>query len=210
VSGTLREIKRGDRRRVMEVIIEADAVDTYRDFGKMDPSTADAEAVKNRILEGGCWAFIKQRPYDIVADPKDSAKAIFVSAMNTAPLSAEVEFILKDRMEAFQAGINALGKLTSGKVHVSYAKTGNSIFSSVQNAELHQVSGPHPAANVGVHIHHIDPINIGERVWTVGPEDVATIGELFLTGKFNAVRTIAVVGTAAENRNYYRTKIGAN
>src|SRR5690606_5998667 len=100
VSGTLREIKRGDRRRVMEVIIEADAVDTYRDFGKMDPSTADAEAVKNRILESGCWAFINQRPYDIVADPKDSAKAIFVSAMNTAPLSAEVEFILKDRMEA--------------------------------------------------------------------------------------------------------------
>src|SRR5690606_39670066 len=130
VSGTLREIKRGDRRRVMEVIIEADAVDTYRDFGKMDPLTADAEAVKNKILESGCWAFLNQRPYDIVADPKDSPKAIFVSAMNTAPLSADVEFILKDRMEAFQTGLNALTRLTAGKVHVSVGKNGGSAFSN--------------------------------------------------------------------------------
>ena len=210
VSGTVREIKRGDRRRVMEVIIEADAVDTYRDFGKMDPLTADAEAVKNRILESGCWAFIKQRPYDIVADPKDAPKAIFVSAMNTAPLSADVEFILKNKTEAFQVGLNALTRLTAGKVHVSVSKTGKSVFGNLKNVELHQVTGPHPAANVGVQIHHIDPINQGERVWTVGPEDVAIIGELFLTGKFNAERTIAVVGSAAENRQYYRTKIGAN
>lgn len=210
VSGTVREIKRGDRRRVLEVIIEADAVDSYKDFGKLDPLNADAEAVKNKILESGCWAFLNQRPYDIVADPKDSPKAIFVSAMNTAPLSADVEFILKDKMEAFQTGLNALTRLTAGKVHVSVGKTGGSVFSNLQNVEVHQVSGPHPAANVGVQIHHIDPINIGERVWTVGPEDVAIIGELFLTGKFNAVRTIAVAGSAAENRQYYRTKIGAN
>ena len=210
VSGTVREIKRGDRRRVLEVIIEADAVDSYKDFGKLDPLTADAEAVKNKILESGCWAFLNQRPYDIVADPKDSPKAIFVSAMNTAPLSADVEFILKDKMEAFQTGLNALTRLTAGKVHVSVGKNGGSAFSNLKNVEVHQVSGPHPAANVGVQIHHIDPINIGERVWTVGPEDVAIIGELFLTGKFNAVRTIAVAGSAAENRQYYRTKIGAN
>ena len=210
VSGTVREIKRGDRRRVLEVIIEADAVDSYKDFGKLDPLTADAEAVKNKILESGCWAFLNQRPYDIVADPKDSPKAIFVSAMNTAPLSADVEFILKDRMEAFQTGLNALTRLTAGKVHVSVGKNGGSAFSNLKNVEVHQVSGPHPAANVGVQIHHIDPINIGERVWTVGPEDVAIIGELFLTGKFNAVRSIAVAGSAAENRQYYRTKIGAN
>lgn len=209
VSGTLKEIKRGDKRRIMEIILEADAADSYREFGTMDPLTADAEAVKNRILESGCWAFVNQRPYDIVADPKDTPKAIFVSAMNTAPLSADVEFILKDKMEAFQTGLNALSKLTPGKVHVSFEK-GDSAFSGLKNVETHTVSGPHPAANVGVQIHKIDPINIGERVWTINPEDVATIGELFLTGKFNAVRTIAVVGTEAKDRKYFRTKIGAN
>ncbi|GAB2768155.1 Na(+)-translocating NADH-quinone reductase subunit A [Salinimicrobium soli] len=209
VSGTLKEVKRGEKRRIMEVVIEADATDTYRDFGTLDPVSADANAVKEKMLNSGAWAFINQRPYDIIADPKDNPKAIFVSAMNTAPLSADVEFILKDRMDAFQAGLNALGKLTSGKVHVSVAKD-SSLFSGLKNVEMHKVSGPHPAANVGVQIHHIDPINIGERVWTVNPEDVATIGELFLTGKFNAVRTIAVAGTEAKDRKYFRTKIGAN
>ncbi|MFD0976406.1 Na(+)-translocating NADH-quinone reductase subunit A [Salinimicrobium gaetbulicola] len=209
VSGTLKEIKRGDKRRIMEIILEADATDSYKEFGTMDPLTADAEAVKNRILESGCWAFVSQRPYDIVADPKDTPKAIFVSAMNTAPLSADVEFLLKDKMDAFQAGLNALSKLTAGKVHVSYAN-GSSAFKGLQNVETHMVSGPHPASNVGVQIHNIDPINIGERVWTVNPEDVAIIGELFLTGKFNAERTLAVVGTEAKDRKYFKTKIGAN
>lgn len=210
VSGTLREIKRGEKRRIMEVIIDADPQDTYREFGTMDPLTADSVDVKNRILESGCWAFVNQRPYDIVADPKDAPKAIFVSAMNTAPLSADVEFILQDRLEAFQVGLNALTKLTRGKVHLSVAKKGSSSLKGMKNVELHEVSGPHPAANVGVQIHHVDPINMGERVWTVGPEDVANIGELFLTGKFNAVRTVAVAGSSAENRKYFRTKIGAN
>lgn len=209
VSGTLKEIKRGEKRRIMEVILEADSADSYREFGVTDPVSADAEAVKNRILESGCWAFINQRPYDIIADPKDTPKAIFVSAMNTAPLSADVDLILKDRIEAFQAGINALTKLTPGKVHVSVEK-GSTLFSGLKNAELHNVSGPHPAANVGVQIHNIDPVNAGERVWTVNPEDVANIGDLFLTGKFTATRTVAVVGTEAKDRKYFRTKIGAN
>lgn len=209
VSGTLKEIKRGDKRRIMEIILEADAADSYREFGTLDPVSSSAEAVKERILESGCWAFINQRPYDVVADPKDTPKAIFVSAMNTAPLSADVEFLLKDKMEAFQAGLNALTKLTPGKVHVSFAN-GSSAFNGLKNVETHEVSGPHPAANVGVQIHKVDPINMGDRVWTVNPEDVATIGELFLTGKFNAVRTIAVAGTEAKDRKYFRTKIGAN
>ncbi|HET8753002.1 MAG TPA: Na(+)-translocating NADH-quinone reductase subunit A [Salinimicrobium sp.] len=212
VSGILKEIKRGAKRRIMEVIIEADETDSYREFGTMDPLSASPEEVKSRILETGCAAFINQRPYDIVADPKDTPKAIFVSAMNTAPLSADVEFILKDKMEAFQAGLNALTRLTPGKVHVCVSKKGNSELKNLVNVEVHNVSGPHPAANVGVQIHHIDPINSGDRVWSVGPEDVAIIGELFLTGKFNAYRTIAVAGSEAakENRKYFRTKIGAN
>ena len=210
VSGTLLEIKRGEKRRIMEVVVEADSSDSYREFGKLDPLSSDAGAVKERLLESGCWAFINQRPYDIVADPDDTPKAIFVSAMNTAPLSADVEFILQDKMEAFQTGINALSKLTPGKVHVSIASGKGTAFKGLKNAEIHQVSGPHPAANVGVQIHKIDPINMGERVWTVKPEDVAIIGELLLSGKYNPQRTVAVTGSEAKNRKYFRTIIGAN
>lgn len=210
VSGTVLEIKRAERRRIVEVIIEAHPTDSFHEFGILDPANATSEEVKERMSISGCWAFINQRPYDIVADPRDTPKAIFVSAMNTAPLSGDVEFILKDRAEYFQAGLTALSKLTSGKVHVSVDKKGNSAFKSLDNVEIHNVSGPHPAANVGVQIHHIDPINTGERVWTVGPEDVANIGEVFLTGKYNAVRTVAVAGSEAKNRKYFRTKIGAN
>ena len=208
VSGTLLEIKRGQKRKIMEVIVEADPTDSYRDFGVMDPG-GDAEAVKNRIMESGCGAFFTQRPYQMAIDPADTPKAIFVSALNTAPLSADVGFILKDRLKEFQAGLDALTKLTPGKVHVSVDGKNNS-FGSLRNVEVHNVYGPHPAANVGVQIHKIDPISAGERVWTINPEDVANIGDLFLTGRYTAVRTVAVVGTEAKDRKYFRTKIGAN
>ncbi len=210
VSGTLKEIKRGAKRRIMEVVIEADPQDSYKDFGKMDASSADPEAVKNRILESGCAAFLKQRPYDIIADPKDTPKAIFISAVNTAPLAEDVAFLLKDKLEAFQEGINALRKLTPGKVHLSVDASASEAFGKVKGAEVHHVYGPHPAGNVGVQIHKIDPINIGERVWTINPEDVAIIGNLFLNGKYDAERTIAVTGSEAKNRKYFRTKIGVN
>lgn len=210
VSGTLKEIKRGDKRRIMEIVIEADPEDNYKDFGKMDAAGTDAEAVKKRILESGCGAFINQRPYDIVADPKDTPKAIFVSAVTTAPLAPDWGFILKDKVEAIQEGINALQKLTPGKVHLSVDESSAKFLGNLKGVELHHVSGPHPAGNVGVQIHKIDPINQGERVWTVNAEDLAIIGNLFLTGRYEADRTIAVTGSEAKDRKYYQTKIGAN
>ncbi len=210
VSGTLKEIKRAEKRRIIEVIIDADPTDTYKDFGKMNASTATAEAVKNRILESGCGAFIKQRPYDIVADPKDTPKAIFISVVSTAPLSADLGFVLKDKVAAFQEGINALQKLTPGKVHVSVDATSEALLSGITGAVIHKVSGPHPAGNVGVQIHKIDPVNIGDRVWTVGAEDVAIIGNVFLTGEYHADRTIALAGSEAKEHKYYTIKIGSN
>ncbi|TRO64039.1 Na(+)-translocating NADH-quinone reductase subunit A [Christiangramia sabulilitoris] len=210
VSGVLKEIKRGDKRRILEIIIEADVEDTYRDFGKMDASKADAKDVKERILESGCGAFIIQRPYDIVADPKDTPKAIFISAVTTAPLAADKGFIIKDKIEAFQEGINALRKLTPGKVHVSVDDSSAEYLKNIQGVELHHVKGAHPAGNVGVQIHKIDPLNRGERVWTVGVEDVAIIGNVFLTGQYRAERTIAVTGSEAKDRKYYHGIIGGN
>ncbi|BAO55327.1 Na(+)-translocating NADH-quinone reductase subunit A [Nonlabens marinus] len=210
VSGTLTEIVRGAKRRIMEVRITADAVDEFVDYGVLDPGTADAAAIKTRLLESGCWPFIIQRPYDIVASAEDTPKSIFVSAYTTAPLAGDADYIVAQKKEAFQAGITALSRLTSGKVHVGIGK--DSAIGSVSHAEVHTVKGPHPAGNVGVQIHKIDPINFGEKVWVVGAEDVATIGNLFLTGRFHAERTVALVGTEVPDadRKYYRTTIGAN
>ncbi|MDT0641676.1 Na(+)-translocating NADH-quinone reductase subunit A [Zunongwangia sp. F363] len=210
VSGTLKEIKRGAKRRILEIIIEADPEDTYKDFGKMDASASGPEKVRARILESGCGAFINQRPYDIIADPKDSPKAIFVSAVSTAPLAPDAGFVLKDKVAAFQEGINALRKLTDGKVHLCVDESSAKVLKDIKGVELHHVSGPHPAGNVGVQIHKIDPLNSGERVWTVAAEDLTIIGNVFLTGKYIADRTVAVTGSEAKNRKYYKSKIGGN
>lgn len=210
VSGTLKDIVRGDRRRPLEIIIEADKEIVYKDFGVLDVASSDVETIKNRIFEGGCGAFIKQRPYDIVADPEDVPRDIYISACDTSPLAADAEFYLEDQQKEFQAGIDALAKMTSGKVYLGLKKNSTSFLKNVKNIEVIEVSGKHPAGNVGVQIHKTKPINKGERIWTVGPEDVAIIGRLLLTGRFDPRRTIAVGGSDAKERKYYRTMIGAS
>ncbi|MDG3580771.1 Na(+)-translocating NADH-quinone reductase subunit A [Galbibacter pacificus] len=210
VSGTLKEIRRGAKRRILEVVIEADSADTYKEFGQKDVEKMSGDEVKEHLLEGGCWPFIKQRPYDIVANPEDTPKAIFISGLSTAPLAADVEFVLEKRKEEFQFGLQAISKLTTGKTHLCVDKKSASFLNEVKGVQLHTVSGPHPAGNVGVQIHHIDPINSGERVWVVSPEDVAIIGSFFKTGKFDATRVVAVAGTEAPKAQYFRFKIGTN
>lgn len=210
VSGTLKEIKRAEKRRIIEVIVDADPTDSFKDFGKMNAASSSEEAVKSRLFESGCGAFLNQRPYDIVADSTDTPKAIFISAVSTAPLAADLGFVLKDKVAAFQEGINALQKLTPGKIHLSVDDSSEAILKGITGVELHKVTGPHPAGNVGVQIHKIDPINMGEKVWTVGAEDVSIIGNVFLTGQYHADRTIALTGSEAKDRKYYKIKIGAN
>jgi Na+-transporting NADH:ubiquinone oxidoreductase subunit A len=210
VSGTLTEIVRGAKRRIMEVRVTPDETNAAIDHGAKNVSQLQADQVRATLLESGCWPFIIQRPYDIIANSEDTPKSIFVSAYTTAPLAGDAEFIVSGKKEAFQAGITALSKLTPGKVYLATGK--NSALRDIQNAEVFSVKGPHPAGNVSVHIQKKDPINMGDRVWTVGAEDVATIGNLFLTGQFKPERTVALAGTDAEEskRKYYRTIIGAN
>lgn len=210
VSGVIKEIVRGYRRRVMQIVIEADEEIEYKDFGKLNVSSADAAAIKDRIFESGCGAFIKQRPYDIVANPDDEPRDIYISACDTAPLAADSEFILENQKEEFQTGIDALAKLTSGKVYLAVRQGSSSFLKHTDNVEIIEVFGKHPAGNIGVHVNDTNPINKGERVWTVGPEDVAIIGRLFLTGHFDAQRTVAVAGSDAKDKKYFKTIVGAS
>lgn len=209
VSGELVEILRGARRRILTVKILADKEQVYQEAKILDIDKVDAESIKKHLLESGCWPFVKQRPYDIVANPDATPKAIFISGYNTAPLAADIDYVLKGKEKELQAAINALGKMTPGKVHVSIGNSATSPFSGLTGIEIHKVSGPHPAGLVGTQINKLNPINKGEVVWTATPQDLVIIGEFLLTGKFNAERTVALVGSSVKTPKYYTTKIGA-
>jgi Na+-transporting NADH:ubiquinone oxidoreductase subunit A len=168
----------------------------------------EATDVKKYLLESGCWPFVKQRPYDVIADPNSTPKAIFISGFNTAPLAADVPFILSSQKENFQNGIDVLAKLAP-KIHLSVDASSVSFLNEVSNVEVHRFKGPHPAGNVGVQIHHIDPVNAGETVWVVGPADVARIGAFFSTGVFDASQIVAVVGPVVKSPTYFKSRIGA-
>jgi Na+-transporting NADH:ubiquinone oxidoreductase subunit A len=209
VSGEIIEISRGEKRKILAIKIQADKEQTYQDNGALNVESASAEDIKSKLLTSGCWPFIKQRPYDVIANPDKSPKAIFISGFASAPLAANLNFTLQEKETELQAALTALSKLTEGEVHVSVGKHGNSPFESLKDITLHNVSGPHPSGNVGTQINKIDPVNKGEVVWTINAQDLVIIGELLLTGKFNAERIVALVGSSVEKPRYLVTKIGS-
>jgi Na+-transporting NADH:ubiquinone oxidoreductase subunit A len=209
VSGEIIEITRGEKRRILELKIKADKDLTFFEHKKLNLDRANSEDIKSFLLSSGCWPFVKQRPYDVIADPNRTPKSIFVSAHATAPLAAEYNFTLKGKEAELQSAVTVLSKLTDGSVHVGISKDSHSPFSNLEDVVIHRLSGPHPSGNVGTLINKIDPVNKGETVWTVAPQDLIIIGELLLTGKFNAERTIAMVGSQIEQPRYLTTRIGS-
>jgi Na+-transporting NADH:ubiquinone oxidoreductase subunit A len=208
VSGEIVEILRGDKRKVLSVKIQADKTQEFHDFGILN-DTANADVIKARLFESGAWAFVKQRPYDVIAKPTGEPKSIFISGYASAPLAADLDYTLAGKEAELQAAVSALAKLTTGQVHVSIGKKSNSPLANLKDITLHKVSGPHPSGNVGTQINKLDPINKGEVIWTVSPQDLVIIGELLLTGKFNAERIIAFAGSSVKKPRYFKTKIGA-
>ncbi|MEO0506080.1 MAG: Na(+)-translocating NADH-quinone reductase subunit A [Bacteroidota bacterium] len=208
VSGELVEIVRGSRRKILTLKILADKTQEFVQHKMFDVKEADAETVRAFLLKSGLWAFIKQRPYDIIANPDATPKAIFVSGLSTAPLAADMDYVLQGKEAELQAAVDALSALTPGKIHVSVGSNGSPL-AQLSNVSVHSVSGPHPAGLVGTQINKIDPINKGEVVWTITPQDLVIIGETLLTGKFNAERVIALGGSVVKSPKYYTTKIGA-
>lgn len=212
VSGTVKSIVRGAKRRILEVLITADAENTFLDAGLAKSSSMSEEEVKEKMLASGLWPFIKQRPIDVVADPANEPKAIFVSAFDSSPLAPDFDYVMHGRGEEFQEGLNVLSKLTKGKVHLTLNGKGTSddAFKSAQGVQINTITGKHPAGNVGTQIHHIDPVNKGEFVWTVNAQDVAIIGRYFLSGKLDLRKTIALSGSEIKNPQYYDVVIGTN
>ncbi|PTN07858.1 Na(+)-translocating NADH-quinone reductase subunit A [Mangrovibacterium marinum] len=210
VSGTVKTINRGERRKILEVIVEADGKNEFASFTKADPAKLSKEEIVAQLLNSGLWPFIKQRPYGTIAKPSDQPKNIFISGFDSSPLAPDYEFIFKDQIASIQTGINALAKLTDGKVYLGLpGKVSNSIFSGLKNVETNSFSGPHPAGNVGIQIHKTAPVNKGEVVWTTSIQALAYMGRLFETGQVDFSRTIALAGSEVKAPQYYQTIHGA-
>ena len=210
VSGKISAIVRGERRRILKFVIEANDKNEYETFKQGKPEDLSKEEIIENILKSGAWAFIRQRPFAIIAKPTETPRDIFITSFDSAPLAADVNFVIKDDFSAFQTGVNALAKLTDGKVYLGIkAEDLTSPFTNTANVVKTEFKGPHPVGNVGVQINKVKPVNKGEVVWTLNAADVVIIGRLFETGNFDAKRIIALAGSEVKTPQYYKTIIGA-
>jgi len=211
VSGTITSLVRGAKRKLLEIIIESDGKGESVDFGSKNIESLKREEIISKMLESGIWPLVRQRPYSIIADPKAEPKAIFVSAFSSVPLAPDFDLIVHGQGEEFQAGLDVLSKLTSGKVHlnVDSKNTTSKVFLNSKNVQINKFSGPHPAGNVSVHVNRVDPINKGELIWYAGPQEVISIGKFFLNGKIESKRIFAITGSEVNNPKYYKSYIGA-
>lgn len=205
VSGKVTAVQRGDRRKVLSIQVEA-AGNDYADFGKINLEKASADEVLKLLLDAGLFAYINQRPYAVVANPEDKPKAIFCSTFCDMPLAADFEVALKGNEQAFQAGINALAKIAP--VYLGAKRAAAVAILKAENATVTVFDGKCPAGNVGVQINHLAPVNKGEVVWTIGPEELIFIGKLVLTGKVDFSRVIAVAGSEIQKPAYAKVKVG--
>ena len=206
-AGKVVSVNRGERRKILEVVIEVGMQADSLPFKASAPFKLSAAEIKEQLLNSGLWPFIRRRPYGIIASPAEQPKAIFVSTFDTSPIAPDYNFVIEGQLGTFQTGIDALAKL-AGK-NVQLGVNDKSVFTNIKNADIHRFSGPHPAGNVGVQIHHVSPINKGEVVWTVNPQDVLFIGRLFETGKLDFTKVYALTGPEIERPKYLQTLLGA-
>ena len=204
VSGTVSEVVRGERRKVLCVRVDADAQQEQVDFGKKDVEKMDGKAVIDALLDAGIFGYINQLPYAVSTNPSQMPKAVFVSALRDMPLAGSFEFEVKGQEGDFQTGLTALSKIAK-----TYLGCGvHSSFENYQNVEVNIFDGPCPAGNVGVQVNHLDPVNKGEVVWTVEPTAVLFIGRLFNTGKVDLRRTVALCGSEVKAPAYVDMLVG--
>ena len=208
VSGVVTSVERGARRKVMNIVMEAAAEQDYEEFGKQDVARMNADRVKELLLQSGMFAFIKQRPYDVIADPAVAPRAIFVSAFDSNPLAPEFEFALKGEEANFQTGLDALAKIAKTYLGIS-VKQKSAALTQAKNVTITAFDGPNPAGNVGVQINRVAPVVKGETVWTIDPQAVIFIGRLMNTGRVDMTRTVAVTGSEVLKPAYTKLRVGA-
>jgi Na+-transporting NADH:ubiquinone oxidoreductase subunit A len=207
VSGEVVEIVRVEKRRISEIKILADKKIEFKQFDVSNQNTK--EGIKEILLESGCWSYIRQRPFDVIPDITATPKAIFVSLFDTAPLAPDYDFVLKNKKVELKKGLEVLATLSGGNLQIGVPNSNTlETIGNLSGASVNEFKGPHPAGNVGIHIHHISPILPGQSVWYINPQDVCIIGNLFLTGKYDATRIIALGGSGVVDPQYYEVLTG--
>lgn len=208
VSGIINEIIKSEKKEILSIKIKSSSSQNFLKHPIIDLKKVNSDEIKIYFYKTGLFPFIEQRPYGIIANPNDTPKEIVISGINSAPLSPDIDFILQGKKTELQMALTALKKMTTGKVHVTI-KNKNSIFNSLKDIEIHYGSGPHPIGNVSIQIEKINPINKGEKIWTIHAEDLVVIGEMISKGIFNLERIIAISGSKVKNPHYKKVISGA-
>lgn len=200
VSGTVKEVRRGERRHIDAIVIVPD--------GKAETVTLDTKQPAEQVLlASGLWVMMRQRPYDVVPAPGIKPRDVFVTAFDSAPLAPDLDVVLGDKRKYIAKGVEILNGMTDGKVYVS-VREGQSI--EAPGAEVNTFAGPHPAGNVGVQASHLAPVNKGDTVWTMDIVTLARIGELFTTGRVSHDTVAVIDGEMVQQPRYVSTVMGAD
>lgn len=207
VSGTVKAVVRGERRKVLGVVVNADDKQDFVDFGVKNVGQMNGDEVINSLLEAGIFGYINQLPYAVSATPADKPKGIFVSALRDKPLAADFEFELQGQEKEWQAGLTALSRIAKTFLGIGAKQTAKAL-TEAKDVEVTAFDGPCPAGNVGVQVNHISPVNKGEVVWTVEPTAVLFIGRLMLTGKVDLRRMVAFAGSEVKAPQYVDMLVG--
>ncbi|MBO5957208.1 MAG: Na(+)-translocating NADH-quinone reductase subunit A [Bacteroidales bacterium] len=215
VSGKVKAIVRGEKRVILQVVVESDGKYEAIDFGKAEPSKLSRNEVIEKMVQSGTWTSLRQRPYSTIANPQDEPTCIAVSLFDTAPLAPDNNFVIAKQMEVVKAGVEALAKLTNGKVYLSVNSTETqqaieALKFSARNVEVNVFQGPHPAGNISTQLNVLSPINKGDKVWYCYAQDLVALGNLFLTGNYDSRRVVAFTGSEVKERAYYQTRVGAD
>ena len=208
VSGKVVAVNRGERRRVLSVVVESDGKFESVEYKAKDVLSLSSDEVKADLLKAGMFAFMRQRPYDVIANPSDAPRAIYVSAFDSKPLAVNFEIALKGNEEDFQTGLDALSRIAPVHLGICACQKSTALLVA-KNVTTTIFKGPHPAGNVGVQINKTAPVNKGEIVWTIGAEEVIFIGRLFNKGKVDFTRTVALAGSEVKNPSYSKVVLGA-
>ena len=209
-TGTVAAVHRGERRKVLSVVVALDESREAPSLEPMNPAAVSAEQVRDRLMQSGLWTGIRQRPFNRVASSTDRPRSLFVTASDTAPLAPPPRAVLAGREDAFTAGLAALAKLPEKATYLcAMAGQGFADLLPAEGVVLQEFLGPHPAGNAGVHINALDPVGPNRLVWHIGYQDVADFGALLLGGRLPQSRVVAVVGPAAGAAKLVRTRRGA-
>lgn len=206
-SGKIKSIVRGERRKVLQVVITTDDIQEYADFGIKDVNTLSSEGIIKSLLEAGIFGYINQLPYAISTNPSVLPKGIFISTLRDKPLACDFEYELIGNEKDFQTGLTALSKISKTYLGIGRGQC-SECLRHIKDVEVNIFDGPCPAGNVGVQINHINPVSKGDVVWTVDPTTVIFIGRLFNTGKVNLTHTIAIAGSVIHNPCYTDVLVG--